>query len=173
MINRLLRYWFRKSGWIFTGSIPKRLNQCVFVAGPHTRTQDFYLAQAVMGLTYYRTKVLVDEACFSGLRGFFLKRMGAVSLPADAEEAYKMLADGLDGGGRCSYLFTPHRAGKKSAEFSELFYRLSLDFNLPIVPIGIDHGRKRIKFHIHFVTSIDKQRDLNFLKRFFNSYPIE
>lgn len=173
MINRILRIWFRKSGWIFTGSLPKRLTQCLFVAGPHTRSKDFFLANAIMALTHYRTGVLVDEVHFTGIKGMFLRHLGAVCLPSDVNQARTMLSEAYKAGGHCSFVFTPMRKHKKSGEWSALFYELSLEFNLPIVPVGVDHSRRRIKFHSYFNTSIDPQRDVDFLQRFFRSFPVD
>lgn len=171
MLEKWSSYWFRKRRWIFTGQIPRRLEKSIVVAGPHTSTRDFKVAMGVVTLSGFRPNILVDKEAFKGWKKFVLRRFNAVpfdqqDIPAMKEMIKKTYASSEE----CSFVFTPLRRGEKSGEWHDLFYDLSLELDLPIVLVGMDNKRKRVKFHTHFYPSIDRERDLNFILRFFNSF---
>lgn len=70
----------------------------------------------------------------------------------------------------CSFVFTAKRSGRKGEGWEEFFYDLSCELRIPIVMVGIDNRRKRVKFHTHFYPGIDRERDLAFIRRFFESF---
>lgn len=170
MFKRLMSYWFRHSGWIFTGTLPKRLNKSVIVAAPHTRTRDLMVAFGVISLTHFSTGILVDERRMKGLSGLLLRMCKAVPLPADREAAKAQLLDAYAAHRTCSFIFTPYRNGKRTELWDDLFYEIASETGMPIVPVGLDHHNRRVKFHAYFYPSIDPKRDLGFLKRYFQSF---
>jgi hypothetical protein len=171
MFSWLISIWFKHSGWRFIGTLPKRLNKSIVVAGPHTSKRDFLLAVAVNRLAVLNAFILVDKNNFKGFRRATLRSCRGLKYdPGNDAETMQMLKELYKSQHRMTVAVSAQRRLVADSEWQEFFYDLAKEEEIPIVMVALDYKRKTVKFHTHFHPSIDKQRDLQFMRNFFSYY---
>ncbi len=171
MIKRLITYWFKRSRWIFTGTLPKRLNKSILVVAPHTSRKDFLLFVAIGKLTHFRSRILVNKKYFTFPMSAFLKHNNASAYdPNNTPETTRELVNLFNERKKFSVVMTAERSCEKSDDWDLSFYDAAKKLQIPIVMVALDYKRREVKMHTHFSVSQDKERDLQFIRNFFSVY---
>ena len=171
---RVITWWFRRSGWIFTGPLPKTLKHCVIVVAPHTSRKDFFLAIAVCHLAKFRSDIMVRETYFRFPIKRFLHQLGARPYAHQSDLRLKnWIVKNIRSRPQYSVVLTTRLLSDDMGEFRTLWYDIALETGIPIVPVFIDSKRRHVKIHSHFVPSVSRERDLHFVQQFFQSFHSE
>lgn len=171
MIKLLCVIWFKRSGWRFVGTLPKRLEKVIFVVGPQTSPRDLIFALAIQELTKFKVRVCVDRGSYKWYNRWFIRRAGGVQIDRESSEKTRVkLVNKINERSR-SYLAISFNAPQDlSAKGDLLFYKIALNAETYIVLVAFDHRRKVIKFHTPFKLSGIPERDLGYVNNFFLNY---
>lgn len=171
MLKAITAFWFRKSGWRFTGTLPKRLKKSIIIGAPITSRQDFFLAVGVGHLSRFHARILLDQKHFTLLKRPFLLSMNAYPFDyEDSEISFRELINHFNKRKKFCVVFSPEGNLKRNDDWHHGFHDLALELDIPIVMAALDYGGKKVKFHTHFHPSIDKERDIAYMKGWFSSH---
>lgn len=167
----LISIWFKRSGWRFIGTLPKRIDKSIMVAGPHVSKKDFLIGVAIAKLTHFRSIILVEQSNFNWYNKSILKALGAMPYEDDNDAAnIQSVNSVLDSHKRIVVVLAAHRFRKVDSPWQEFFYDIAVANSIPIVMVALDYRHKQVKFHSHFVPSMDRERDIAFMQNFFERY---
>lgn len=170
-MKRLAIWWFKKSGWRFVGSLPKRKLKIVMLAGPHTSYRDFVFAVAIRELTRYQALIGVSANTWKWWNSWLLRSTGGLKVPADNDpQAQEILINRLKSKKRSTIVLTFNLKGDLSPKGSDFFYRVVQSSDAELVLVAFDHRRKVVKFHSAFKLSGHKERDLSYIRSYFHNY---
>ncbi|MBL7943133.1 MAG: hypothetical protein JNM00_10225 [Flavobacteriales bacterium] len=161
--------WFRKSGWRFTGPLPRGVRRLVIVAGPHTSTLDFRIAVAVTRLAGFKTTLLVNKKYFHWPYTVVFKTLGAMPKDPGNDTSWKFpVLENFRSKKRYSVVFTPD-SPTDPARFNTEWLDVAMEAGVPIMLIGLDHKRKYVRLHSWFYPSGDRERDIHFVRSYIAS----
>ena len=171
MLKAIVVFWFRKTGWEFTGDLPKRLNKCLIIGAPNTSRQDLFLAVGVRKSSRFHARILLDKKYFSLIRQPFLRALDAHPFDYDnSESAYRELVNAFNERKRFCVVYSPEGGLKRNDDWDDGFHDMALRLNLPIVMVGLDYREKKVKIQPHFYPSKDKAGDIAYMKSWFSSH---
>ncbi len=171
MIKRLCVYWFKRKGWRFVGSVPKRERRVVLVFGPQSHYSDLFIAIAIKTITNFNVEIAVSKESWNWKSYFLLKASGAFRWYGDIEsEQGRALIAKLKSDVRYAVAFSinPPKGTHKARTFD--FYPIALASQSPIVLVAHDHRRRVVKFHNPFFLSGYRSRDLSYIENFYEPF---
>ncbi len=170
-MKNLAIWWFKRSGWRFVGSLPKKRPKVVLLAGPHTSFRDFVFAVAIRELTHYQVRIGVSAKMWKWWNAWFLRSTGGLKVPADDDRrAQDNLISRLKARKRSTIALTFNLKGQLSPEGSDFFYRVVQASDAELVLVAFDHRRKVVKFHNAFRLSGHKERDMSYIRSYFHNF---
>ena len=171
MLKAIITYWFKRSGWTFSGSIPKRVKKSVFVVAPNTSRYDFLLGVAVSHITKFRVRILVDKKYFRFPFKALLNSLGGEAYdPAHPRETESYWVNKFNERQKCAVVFTPEQSLARNDDWDTSFYGVAQKTESPIVLVALDYRKKQVKFHSMFYVTGNKERDLDFMRNWFSTY---
>lgn len=169
MIKYLCVRWFKRKGWRFVGTVPRKEKGVVIVVGPQTSWHDLIIAIAVKTITHFNVDVLVDSAAWTWKSKWLLKAAGAVKW-YNEEAQRDRLMQRLSSGSRyaAAFMFNPLNT---TTEFGcSEFYTVALRSKTSVVLVALDHRRRIVKFHNPFYLSGIVRRDMSYIGSFYQSF---
>ncbi len=166
LIRKISIWYFKRSGWIFTGEIPDFEPKSVIIANRFSGKKDFVFALAVLTLTHFRCSMLVDKRYFNFLVKRILRRLSC--RPYDFRNALAerdRLCSIYASRKKQSMVFVTRMKSENSNVFRDDFYIVAQRLKVPIIMVSFDKGRRIIKIHSAFLPS-DEARDLEFCRKF-------
>lgn len=141
------------------------------MAGPHSSKMDFFIGVAIARLTNFNAVILVERSNYKWYNRSILKALGAEPYDGSSPVAsIQAVNDLLNSQRRIVVAMTAHRFRQIDSEWQEFFYDVAVENAIPIVMVAFDYRHKQVKFHSHFVPSMDRERDIEFMKNFFERY---
>ncbi len=171
MIQRFCIYYFKKNGWRFLGTIPKKERTVVLLYGPQTSWRELVLAIAVKSLTYFNVEVLVEKSAWSWKSSWLLNAAGATSfVPKSNEVQQDKWSEMLKSDGPSALAFPLNPLHQPTGARYTHFYDIALKCNAMVVLVAFDFRKKVIKFHSPFRLSGYQERDMSYINGFFAPY---
>ncbi len=171
MIRFLSVQWFKRKGWRFVGTVPRKEKGIVLVIGPQSSWKDLLLWIAIKTITRFEADLMVDGAAWSWNSTLLLRAAGAVKWPdGNRMEASDRITERLKRGSRYAVVFPFNRLNEPESPPCVDFYELALNTSTPVVLVAIDHRHKVIKFHNAFFLSGYEHRDLSYINGYYSSY---
>ena len=170
LITWLGKTLIKISGWKTAGRLPKD-QRMVLVAGPHTSNWDFVLAMSLILSLDVRIHWVGKHSIFK--KGFrrLLKKMGGIPVNRINPEALKgeiyNITNKYKG---FAIAIAPEGTRKKVDRLKSGFLRIANETNSKIMMVGVDFSNKTIVFGDFFNPSGDKDKDLRFIKDYFDNF---
>lgn len=171
MLKAIIAFWFRRSGWRFTGTLPKRLKKSIIIGAPNTSRQDLFLAVAVSRLSRFHARILIDSGYFNLFSSPFLKNLNAHPFDySQSDLSWRDLTNTFNERKKFCVVFSPEGTRDRNDDWHDEFHDLALKLDVPIVMVALDYRGKKVKFHTHFRPSLDKERDLDYMRNWFSGH---
>ena len=170
LITWLGKFLMKISGWKTTGNLPED-QRVVLVAGPHTSNWDFVLAMSLILSLDIRIHWVGKHSIFK--KGFrrLLKKMGGIPVNRINPEALKgeiyNITKKYKG---FAIAISPEGTRKKVERLKSGFLRIANETNSKIMMVGVDFSNKTVVFGDLFSPSGDKDKDLRFIKDYFDNF---
>jgi len=144
----------------------------VLIVAPHTSNWDFvvgfwaYLALDIAA-TWFGKHTL-----FRGPFGAIFRHFGGIPIHRESVSAASIVdlyVDEFERRDRMVLAIAPEGTRRKVAEWKSGFYRIAVKARVPIVPVVLDYGRRRVSIGAPFVPTGDWERDIPLIKGFFRA----
>ena len=170
LVTWLGKFLMKISGWKTTGNLPED-QRVVLVAGPHTSNWDFVLAMSLILSLDIRIHWVGKHSIFK--KGFrrLLKKMGGIPVNRINPEALKGEIQNITNKYKgFAIAISPEGTRKKVERLKSGFLRIANETNSKIMMVGVDFSNKTIVFGDLFTPSGDKDKDLRFIKDYFDNF---
>ena len=164
------KFLMKISGWKTTGKLPED-QRVVLVAGPHTSNWDFVLAMSLILSLDVRIHWVGKHSIFK--KGFrrLLKKMGGIPVNRINPEALKGEIQNITNKYKgFAIAIAPEGTRKKVERLKSGFLRIANETNSKIMMVGVDFSNKTIVFGDLFTPSGNKDKDLRFIKDYFDNF---
>lgn len=166
MLKPAVAFWFKKTGWRFSGNLPKKEKKSFFVVGPNTSRRDLFLAVAIIHFTHFKARILVHKKWWNPIYTPFLKHVGAAPFDYnDRKASWQTIINQYNERKKFSIIFCPDPQIGTHNEWQPDFLEAMKKLDIPIVMVHISQDNKMVKFHTMFYPSGDNERDLRFMDR--------
>lgn len=168
------RTYLRLSGWKAVGPVPDfSTRNYIQVSTPHTSNLDFWVGLMVFWAYGARPLILIKKEAFKGIKGWFLRRMGAI--PVDRQGSSRGLIQQLrkifsEETGRL-LVITPEGTRKRGGNWKTGFYFLSRACKVDILLGWVNYRDKEAAFGELFTPTGDKPRDFAFIRDYYAQKP--
>ena len=163
----LSRATLRAAGWHFEGSLPDQ-PKFVLIIAPHTSNWDFavgVLARRAVGLDAY---FLGKHTLFKPPLGWFMRWLGGTPVRRDVSAGVvEQVTQKFEEHDAFVLALAPEGTRKRVTKWRTGFYYVALNASVPIVPIALDYGRKRVVAGPALDPSGDLDEDLRTLRQFY------
>ena len=169
-VTWLGKFLIKISGWKTVGHLPED-QRVVLVAGPHTSNWDFVLAMSLILSHDVRIHWVGKHSIFK--KGFrrLLKKMGGIPVNRINPKALKgeiyNITNKYKG---FAIAIAPEGTRKKVERLKSGFLRIANETNSKIMMVGVDFSNKTVVFGDLFNPSGDKDKDLRFIKDYFDNF---
>ena len=170
LVTWLGKFLMKISGWKTTGNLPED-ERVVLVAGPHTSNWDFVLAMSLILSLDVRIYWVGKHSIFK--KGFrrLLRKMGGIPVNRINPEALKGEIQNITNKYKgFAIAIAPEGTRKKVERLKSGFLRIANETNSKIMMVGVDFSNKTIVFGDLFNPSGDKEKDLRFIKDYFDNF---
>ncbi len=171
MIRHLCVRWFKKMGWRFVGTVPRREKGVVLVVGPQSSWRDLIIAIAIKRITYLNADLLIHPSAWTWKSRYLLQLSGATKWSGnnDEETAARILKR-LSAGEKFGVVFPFNALNNIHLHPVTDFYPIAVQSKCSVVLVALDHRRKVVKFHNPFFLSGYHLRDMSYINGFFSNY---
>jgi 1-acyl-sn-glycerol-3-phosphate acyltransferase len=163
----LSRAALRAAGWHFEGSLPN-VPKFVLTIAPHTSNWDFVvgvLARRAVGLDAH---FLGKHTLFKPPFGWFMRWLGGMPVRRDVPAGVvEQVTQKFEEHDALVLALAPEGTRKRVAKWRTGFYYIAHGAGVPIVPIALDYGRKRVVAGPALDPSGDLETDLRTLRQFY------
>ncbi len=147
-------------GWRIIGNVPD-FPKLVMIGGPHTSNWDFPMAMLLFFALGIRVSWMGKHTFVNGRFGFIWRWMGGVGIDRRAAHGVvEQMVDAFKNRDKFILAVAPEGTRKKVKQWKTGFYHIAQGANVPIFPIVIDYGRKKLQLHPVFVPSGELAVDL-------------
>lgn len=155
------------AGWSFSGGLPDAPKFVVAVA-PHTSNWDFVvgvLARRAVGLDAH---FLGKHTLFRPPFGWFMRWLGGTPVRRDVPGGVvQEVAETFRAYDRFVLGLAPEGTRRRVSKWRTGFYYIALEAGVPIAPVALDYGRKRVVGGPPLQPTGDLNADLEKLQAFF------
>lgn len=153
--------------WHFEGDIPD-VPKLVIILAPHTSNWDFFVGLfADLALALDATW-LGKDGIFIGPVGALLRRLGGI--PVDRTHPHDVVARVVAEFHRRDRMvlgLAPEGTRHRVAEWRSGFWHIAHGAGVPILPVGLDFGRRALRIGAPYLATESLETDLRELKKFF------
>lgn len=150
----------RLSGWQIQGEIPN-LPQAIVLGAPHTSNYDAWLALATAFGLGLNLKVFAKHTIYRPPFRHLLSWLGVI--PVDRSHAHGLTQATIQAFADHPHLWVglaPEGTRRHASAWKSGFYRIALAAHVPIVLVGLDYGKRQVRFLATLVPSGDYDSDL-------------
>jgi len=171
MLRPIYFLLFKLFGWKINGSIPKDLKKFIFAVGPHTSNWDFLTGLIARSVLHLRNaRFLGKSSLFRFPYGWIFRLMGGY--PVDRSQKLDLTTQVAEIISRHEYFIlgiAPEGTRKKVDKLRTGFYYIAKKAEIPILPCGLDYGKKEIVIGKPLWPGEDIDKDMAILMKFFRS----
>lgn len=147
-------------GWRVMGQIPD-LPKFVMIGGPHTSNWDFPIAMLLFIALGIRVSWMAKREFVGGPLGWLWRWMGGVGIDRRAAHGVvEQMVDAFEKREKFVLAIAPEGTRSKVKRWKSGFYHIAQGANVPIFPIVVDYGRKKLQLHPVFAPSGELTADL-------------
>jgi 1-acyl-sn-glycerol-3-phosphate acyltransferase len=159
----------RLLGWRVEGGIPD-VPRCVVIVAPHTSNWDFVVGLAALLALDLRIRWLGKHTIFRGPFGALWRALGGVPVDRTAPHGtVDATARLFSSPGPAWVALAPEGTRHKVERWKSGFWRIARAGGAPILPVALDHGRRRLRFAPLFTPTADQEADVLALRRNFSA----
>jgi len=169
--GRLSRFFgrliLRLAGWRFEGEFPD-VPKLVICVVPHTSNWDFVIGYAAKMSLNLRASWLGKDSLFWGPLGPLMRSMGGI--PVDRSAPHGVVGQAADWFGSSAKLMlgiAPEGTRKKVERWKMGFYHIARRAGVPILPVALDWGTRRVRLGPPLTPSANESADLELLLEFY------
>lgn len=171
MIKQLSIKWFRRNKWRFLGSLPRQIDKCILVFGPHVGINDVKIAIAIHGLTHFKSTIVANRKYANPITRWLFSSLNILYIDfSNREKAVSELVQYMNAKSNHSLVFTFNHWNRLDPHGDDLFYQVAEKCGASLMPVAIDHRRKFVKFHNPFEISHHHDRDMGYIRSFFSNF---
>ncbi|RAR48959.1 1-acyl-sn-glycerol-3-phosphate acyltransferase [Flavobacterium lacus] len=160
--------FFKLMGWKISGRIEPSIKKCVMIVVPHTSWHDFYLGIFTRGIVELEMNFVGKKELFKFPFGFYFRWMGGEPLDRSGGlNKVEAIAKVFEKREVFRLAIAPEGTRKKVKEWKTGFYYISLQANVPIIPVAFDFGKKEVKLGNPFYPTGKIEEDIRFLQKFY------
>lgn len=141
----LLDIIFKRKHFTIQNDIPKELNRCVFIFGPHTSNWDFYHGKRCMNSLGVPVRIAIKDVWMKFPFGLIIRPLGGIGIKRGkkGQSQVDMLADLFKHNDDLALVISPEGSRSKRTKWKSGFYYAAKIANVPIVMIkgNYDAGR--------------------------------
>ena len=165
------REGLRLAGWKVEHNFPD-VAKMVLIVAPHTSNWDFvvgfwaYLALDIAA-TWFGKHTL-----FRGPFGAIFRHFGGIPIHRESVSAGSIVdlyVAEFERRDRMVLAIAPEGTRRKVTEWKSGFYRIAVKAGVPIVPVVLDYGRRRVSIGAPFFPTGDWERDIPLIKGLFRA----
>ncbi len=160
---------FRAFGWKITGEWKGDTHKAVLVVAPHTSAWDIVVAMGTRSILRMRnTHYLGKKELFDGPFGWFFRITGGV--PVDRSSRHNMVEEVAKVFAREDDFMVgmaPEGTRQRVDKLKTGFWHIAHTANVPIIMVGLDFGRKEVRFSEPFMPTdetADMQKAISFFR---------
>lgn len=155
-------------GWKIEGTIEPSIQKCVMIVVPHTSWHDFYLGIFTRGILELEMNFVGKKELFQFPFGYYFRWMGGAALDRTGGlNRVEAIAKVFENRKTFRLAIAPEGTRKKVNVWKTGFYYISLQANVPIVPVVFDWGLKTVKLHKPFNPSGNIELDIPLLQAYY------
>jgi 1-acyl-sn-glycerol-3-phosphate acyltransferase len=169
--NKVTRWLARATlavfGWQIVGFVPN-LSKFVAIGAPHTSNWDFPVGMLLFIALGLRVSWMGKDSFVNGPGKRIWHWMGGV--PINRKSTHGVVDQMIEVyNNRDNFVLglTPEGTRSKVTEWKTGFYHIAQGAGVPILPVEVDYGTKRIRLHPVFMPTGKLEADLQFLKSLF------
>ncbi len=158
------RFMMGIRGWRVEGNMPD-VPRMVLIVAPHTSNWDFPVGLYVKLAMRMGARFIGKHTLFRFPLGIFMRWLGGVPVDRGAAAGFAAeTAKVVREAERMTLVIAPEGTRKRADRWKSGFYRIAVEAEVPIVPVGFDYPRKVIWFAPPFTPTGDYEKDLAFLR---------
>jgi 1-acyl-sn-glycerol-3-phosphate acyltransferase len=155
------------SGWRVEGSVPD-LPKMVLIVAPHTSNWDFLTGLWAKLALRLGARFVGKHTLFHWPLGTFMRWLGGVPVDRSAAAGFVgEAARALREADRMVLVIAPEGTRRRAA-WKSGFYRIAVEAEVPILPVGFDYRRKVVCFGPLFRPTGDYEKDLAAIRAHFS-----
>ncbi|MEM7115523.1 MAG: lysophospholipid acyltransferase family protein [Chloroflexota bacterium] len=167
-LQKTAAFLFWLWGWKFDGNLPHDVSRVVVIGVPHTSNWDFVIAMIAIFAIDIQLTLMGKHTLFVWPFRRLLHWMGVI--PANRNAANGMVGEAIrQFEQRQQFVLgiAPEGTRSKVKKWRTGFYHIAQGADVPIVPVGLDFGNKRIKFGEAVWTTGNMEADMARIKAFY------
>lgn len=169
LVRAVGRAVLRVAGWRRVGELPE-LPKFVVCVVPHTSNWDFVIGYAGKMSYNLRAGWLGKASLFRGPMGPLLRFMGGIAVNRSA--AHGVVGEAVDRFSSVDQLVlgvAPEGTRRKVDRWKSGFYHIARESGVPIVPVALDWGTRRLRVGPTLHPTDDEAADIETLQSFFRT----
>ena len=157
-------------GWRVIGSLPEDQRKYVLIVAPHTSNWDFILFVLAVSVLRLKPSVLIKSTLFVGPLGWFLRYCGAIPVNrTQANSLVDYIAGIYEEREEFVLIITPEGTRSANPNWKHGFHHVSTTAQVPVLIVYVDSTIKTIGIEGLMEPSDDIDKDINKLKKFFDT----
>jgi 1-acyl-sn-glycerol-3-phosphate acyltransferase len=163
------QFVLRLAGWRIEGNLPN-LRKFVLIVAPHTSNWDFIIGFMVYLALRLETRWFAKHTALRGPLGPLGRYFGAVAIDrARAGNVVQAYIDEFAKRDRMILTLTPEGTRSRVSDWKRGFHNVAVGAGVPIVPVALDFGRRRVLLGEPITPTGDYASDLARIKPFFRA----
>lgn len=155
-------------GWEFDGDLPSDLSQAVAIGAPHTSNWDFVIVMIAIFAINIQLSLMGKHTIFVWPFRRLLRWMGLIPAYRDAPTGLVGQAiEQFKQNEKFILAIAPEGTRSKVGAWRTGFHRVALGAKVPLIPVGLDFGNKRIKIGKQIWPTEDMDADMVKIKAFY------
>lgn len=157
-------------GWAIKGDLPN-LKKYIIIVGHHTSNWDFPVLMSAKMTLGLKVNFLGKHTLFVGPMGWFMRKLGGIPIMrSHSSNMVEQIVNIINNSERFMLALTPEGTRSKVKAWKTGFYHIAHNAKIPIIPIALDFANNEIVVATPFMTTGDKEKDIQELHYFFRPY---
>jgi len=143
LIRRLLVYWFDRSGWTISGTLPPD-RKFVIMGASHTSNWDFLVFLGAVHAVGRQIRFIGKHSLFRWPLGGFMRALGGVPVDRGSrQDLVSQIVEQFQANDDFILVVAPEGTRSFTTQWKSGFYQIALKAGVPIVAAGPDYPSKR------------------------------
>lgn len=159
-------------GWKRANDPPEEIRRCVLLAAPHTSNWDFVYTLAFGFDLGIKFKVAIKHFWTRFPLGLLIKPLGGIGIRRDKERIEnqsqaELMAELFERYDDLTLTIAPEGTRRLRTKWKKGYYYVALKAKVPIVPVFLDYGNRKLIFSDPIFPTDDKMFTLRRVKQFY------
>ena len=165
------RLYWKLSGWKVVGSFPYHYKKMLLIVAPHTSWKDIMIGFAARNeLKIWYAKFLGKKELFEGPFGWLFLWLGGTPVDRFSNQGVvDQVANLFESNENFLLALAPEGTRKRVDKLRSGFYHIAKKAKVPLLPIGLDYGKKQLVLGTAFFAGEDEDADSKKIIQFFST----